>query len=102
VRDSISTSASDGPRPIAFALEQNYPNPFNPSTIIRYSIPSVSRVNMTVYNIVGMAVATLVDRLQPAGNYQARFDAGNMPSGMYIVRIQAGAYTATRKMLLVR
>ncbi len=75
--------------PAGFELAQNYPNPFNPSTVIRYSIPQVSRVSLTIYNITGQQIATLVDGVQAANNYQIQWTADAIPSGVYFYRLDA-------------
>jgi hypothetical protein len=85
-----------------YALSQNYPNPFNPSTLITYNIPDNEFVRLTVYSITGQVVATLVEEEQRAGRYTVAFDASHISSGVYIYRIQAGYFTETRKMLLIR
>jgi hypothetical protein len=89
--------------PIAFRLEQNYPNPFNPETTISYTIPERLHVKLFVYDILGREIVTLVDEIQDANSYAIRFDATNLPSGIYFNRLQAGQnYVETKKMLLVR
>lgn len=93
----ISKNIPDG-----FYLSQNYPNPFNPSTIIKYQLPVNSMVNLTVYNLLGQEVATLVNQQQAPGNYEVKFDAGNFASGIYLYKITAGSYTATKKLLLLK
>ncbi len=88
--------------PREFALFQNYPNPFNPTTVISYQLPVNSFVNLKVYDILGRSVQTLVEREQPAGVYQATFDGSHLGSGIYIYRLQAGSFSATRKLLVVK
>ncbi|MEW6511570.1 MAG: FlgD immunoglobulin-like domain containing protein [Bacteroidota bacterium] len=93
--------------PTHYALSQNYPNPFNPSTVIRYALPEPGPVTLTVYDIAGREVAQLVNGTQPAGVYEVRFDAaavrrGGLASGVYFYRVQAGGFSETRKMLLLR
>ncbi len=94
---------------LKFSLQQNYPNPFNPSTTIKYSIPvetlratSEQIVTLKVYDILGREVATLVNKAQKAGNYEAKFDASELTTGIYFYTLQAGKYRATNKMLLVK
>ncbi len=93
--------------PEAFVLEQNYPNPFNPETTLRYRIQTRSpqRVVLTIYNLMGQQVATLVNRVQPAGSYSitwnGRSDAGHvLPSGIYFAKLQVGKATQVRRMVL--
>jgi hypothetical protein len=88
--------------PRDFALFQNYPNPFNPSTTIRYGLPARSDVNLTVFNTLGQEVSELVQGEQDAGYHEVRFDARDLPSGVYLYRIRAAVYSETKKLLLVR
>ena len=85
-----------------YTLEQNYPNPFNPSTTIKYSIPSLSLVQMKIYDVLGNEVASLVDEEKPAGTYEVEFDALNIPSGVYFYTLQAGEFNQTKKMVLMK
>jgi hypothetical protein len=88
--------------PTTFTLEQSYPNPFNPSTDIRYGVPREGHVVLEVYSIVGERVATLVDQTQPAGYHTVRFDAANLPSGIYLYRLKGGGESLVKKMILTR
>jgi len=87
--------------PSSFTLEQNYPNPFNPVTIINYRLPMSSEVQLSIYNLLGQKVATLVDRKQKAGTYQVEWDASAFASGIYYYRIQAGEFQDVKKMILL-
>ncbi len=98
----LSVHELGGEKPAAFALEQNYPNPFNPSTLIRYSLPSTEQVSLKVFDMLGREVAVLVNARQAAGRYEVSFNAMNLPSGLYFYRLQAGSYSETRKMMLIR
>ena len=89
-------------QPTNYVLEQNYPNPFNPSTTIRYTLPASGRVAVRVYNILGQAVATLVDGNQNAGSYEVSFNASALSSGVYFYRIQSGSFEAVKKMMLLK
>jgi hypothetical protein len=89
-------------KPTSFALRQNYPNPFNPSTNIEYDLPEATFVRLSVYNLIGQEVATLVNDQQQAGAYEVRFNALNLPSGTYFYRLQAGDYVDVKKMTFVR
>jgi hypothetical protein len=97
-----TTGVADGQVPAQFVLDQNYPNPFNPSTTIRYGVPQQAEVNLTVFNMLGQEVAVLVREEQTAGYHEVQFDASAIPSGMYLYRIQAGSFVASRKCLLVK
>lgn len=88
--------------PKEFALSQNYPNPFNPTTVINYQLPVNSFVTLKIYDILGREVMTLVNGRQSAGYYNATFKAMNLPSGIYFYRHQAGTYSNTRKLLLLK
>ncbi len=88
--------------PVGYKLGQNYPNPFNPSTRIKYTIPERANVRLIVYNLLGQQVATLVNEDQPVGNYVALFEANSLSTGVYFYRLEAGKFTETRKMLLVK
>ncbi|MDP4176205.1 MAG: T9SS type A sorting domain-containing protein [Bacteroidota bacterium] len=85
-----------------FTLKQNYPNPFNPTTIINYSIPKKSHVELKVINMLGREVKTLINKEQNAGEYNVNFDGSSLPSGIYIYTIQAGQYRASRKLVLLK
>jgi hypothetical protein len=85
-----------------FALDQNYPNPFNPSTQISYSLPQNAKVTLNVYNSLGQMVKVLVNEVQGAGSHEVTFNASDLPSGMYIYRLQAGSFVMTKKMTLLK
>ena len=85
-----------------FNLLQNYPNPFNPSTTISYSIPHNGFVKITVYDITGQEVITLVNKEQAKGKYKITFDASGLNSGVYLYRIQSGGFTKSMKMILLK
>lgn len=88
--------------PATFALMQNYPNPFNPSTLIKYALPADLQVELSVFNVLGEKVATLVNTFQKAGNYEIVFDASKLSSGVYLYRIDAGRYSSVKKMILTK
>lgn len=88
--------------PFVYSLEQNYPNPFNPSTNIKFQIPNRRFVSLKVYNVLGNEVVTLVNEEKPAGNYEVSFDADQFPSGVYFYTINAGNFSLTKKMLLLK
>ena len=88
--------------PTEFVLFQNYPNPFNPTTKIKYSIPKESNVTIKVFDILGEEVMTLVNEKQEAGSYDVDFDGSNLVSGIYIYQMQAGEFSNTKKMLIIK
>ena len=88
--------------PSNFTLQQNYPNPFNPSTTITYSVPKSTLVNISVYNIVGDKVATLVNMWKDAGNYSLEFHKEKLASGIYFYRMKAGNFVETKKLILLK
>ncbi len=93
--------------PNAYALSQNYPNPFNPSTVINYSLPAPSEVNLSIYNILGQKVVTLIDSHQPAGYHSISWNGRNesskpVSSGVYFYRVEAGNFTQSKKMILLK
>jgi len=85
-----------------FDLQQNYPNPFNPSTIIKYSIPTSSFVQLTIYDVLGNEVATLVNEEKPSGTYEINFSAEGLSSGIYFYQLSSGSFLSTKKMLLLK
>ncbi len=107
---STTTDVNDKSKalPAQFELAQNYPNPFNPSTTIKYSIPrsteyfSVQQTTLKVYDILGREVATLVNKEQKPGNYEIKFNADDLGSGIYFYRLQSGGFTQSRKMILLK
>jgi len=93
--------------PAAYDLKQNYPNPFNPTTIISYDLPIKSEVELSIYNILGQKVITLVNTNQPPGSYNVIWDGRNeigerVASGIYIYQIKMGNFIKTRKMILMK
>jgi uncharacterized protein YdaL len=88
--------------PDKFVLKQNYPNPFNPSTMINYQLPMINEVELSIYNILGQKVTTLVSEKQSPGYYQVEWDASNYASGIYYYMITAGEFRAIRKMILLQ
>ena len=101
---AVPALSGDAPRPLPheFDLSQNFPNPFNPSTVIRYAIPVKSHVLLTVHNLLGQLVATVVNGDEDAGFHEVRFEAPGLASGVYLYRIEAGKFVQTRKLTLIR
>jgi Secretion system C-terminal sorting domain len=88
--------------PKEFVLLQNYPNPFNPGTVISYLLPENGFVTLKVYDMIGREVKTLVNDRQTAGTHSVKFNAGNLSSGVYFYRLQAGNYVNTKKLMLIK
>jgi hypothetical protein len=88
--------------PKTFELNQNYPNPFNPTTIISYNLPEAANVKLTIFNILGQEIKTLVNEYKEAGTHKVEFNASELDSGLYIYRLQAGSRVQTRKMTLIK
>lgn len=102
-RVDIATSVESVGRAdaLTFELAQNYPNPFNPTTAIAYRVAQASRVSLKIYNVLGQEIATPIGDFHEAGNYRFRFDAAELPSGLYFYRLIAdGQLVQTRKMLV--
>ena len=114
----VSDLLSSPPLPQTLSLSQNYPNPFNATTVIWYTLPQVTGerfkvkgvpntshlipITLKVYDLLGQKIATLVDKKQQAGYHSVRWDATLYPSGIYFYRIQAGDFSQTRKMILLK
>ncbi len=98
---SLGVVAGNG-LPAVFSLSQNYPNPFNPATTINYTLPIQSQHTLTVYNLLGAEVATLVNEAKPAGAYSIIWNAQRFASGLYFVRLEAGDYHNVKKMILLK
>lgn len=88
--------------PLGFDLSQNYPNPFNPSTSIAFNIAEPTMVKLAVYNLLGEKVQNLVNEFMQPGFYNVNFNAANLPSGMYIYKLETATYTQARKMMLMK
>ena len=88
--------------PQTFLLNQNYPNPFNPSTTISFSLPRQEFATLKIFDLMGREITTLISKNLAAGNYSLKWDAVNQPSGVYFYRLQAGQYSETRKLLLLK
>jgi predicted phosphodiesterase len=88
--------------PVLYSLGQNYPNPFNPETRIDYTLPEQQNVSLKVYNMLGELVQELVNEVKPAGNYTVTFDGSDLPSGVYVYRIQAEGFSENKKMTLLK
>ena len=99
---AVSIEGPGGGLPTVFALHGNYPNPFNPSTIIPFDLPEPAHVRLQVYDVLGRQVETILDKEMEAGRHALTFEASRLASGMYLIRIDAGTFSSTRQMTLVR
>jgi hypothetical protein len=100
---SFSDESQETGEAYEFALDDAYPNPFNPSTTIEFTLPEPTAVSLKVYNMLGEEVAVLIDgAVKSEGRQQVQFNASNLPSGVYFYRIQAGKFTAMKKIVLIK
>jgi len=97
---SVATSSDRGPR--AFRLNQNYPNPINSSTIISYELAMNASLTLRVFDVLGREVRRLLNEDQSSGTHLVRFDATDMPGGVYFYRLQAGAFTETKRLVVLK
>jgi hypothetical protein len=97
---SVSQNSSSIPN--SYGISQNYPNPFNPTTVVNYQLPINSFVTLKVYDMLGREVAILLNERKSAGYYSVTFNAVHLPSGVYFYRLQAGPYTQTKKIVLLK
>jgi len=88
--------------PMVYNLSQNYPNPFNPTTTIQFNLPIESNVTLKVFNVLGQELMTIVSEKMKAGNHLVKFDASKLSSGIYLYQINAGKFTETKKMVLLK
>jgi len=93
---------SDNMLPTEFSLEQNFPNPFNPATTIRYALPSSAHVKLTLHDILGREIATLVNEEQTAGWKEVEWNASSVSSGIYFYKLSVGSFVETKKMMMVK
>jgi Secretion system C-terminal sorting domain len=88
--------------PTSYSLMQNYPNPFNPTTTINFSVPKTSYVTIKIYDVLGREVAMIVNENKLTGNYSVQFNASKLVSGVYFYKMQAGDFSQTKKLILVK
>ena len=98
----VTSVGNDVVNPASFELAQNFPNPFNPTTSIRYTVGKADNVSLTVYNMLGQEIASVVNQFQTAGSYTVNFDASKLASGMYLYKIQSGSFSDVKKMMLLK
>jgi len=99
---AVGVQDNSGYNPSTFMFSENYPNPFNPVTTFEFSIPHSSEVRLTIYDILGKEVTTLISQSLNAGRYRTQWNASSLSSGIYFCRIQAGSFIESKKLVLVR
>ena len=100
--EAVTISIPENDIPQEFALDANYPNPFNPRTAISFKLSAISNVELSIYDMSGKKIATLVNDNMPAGYYERNWDASDFSSGIYFYRLQAGDFVNTKKMVLMK
>lgn len=100
--EALTVTVGEADLPSDYALEGNFPNPFSGTTSIRYTLPQPAHVSVSVYNLYGEQVSVLEDRERPAGTHDVSFNAGHLASGVYVVRIRAGTFQMSRKIIITR
>lgn len=100
--DPINAIGEISTVPAIFYLEQNYPNPFNPSTFIKFSLPALLNVKISIYNPLGQKVKIILNKRMESGLHEIQFNAGDLPSGVYFYKIVAGDFVNTKKMILIK
>ena len=101
-KDPLGGNVRQGLTLRRFKLEQNYPNPFNPTTIINYELPITNDVELSIYNVIGQKITTLLREIKQAGTHQVEWDATGYASGVYYYKIEAGEFVDVRRMVLLR
>ncbi len=102
VDPSTSIRSDAGEAPVHFGLAQNYPNPFNPTTQITFTLAKADYTTLTVHNILGQVIATLVNKQMTSGSHEVSFDAADISSGIYFYVLRSGSYMMQRKMVLIK
>jgi hypothetical protein len=100
--EATSVGEQASPRAPHYVLSQNYPNPFNSSTTIRYELPRPSEVRLSVYDMLGREVSTIVNERRNAGVYEVKFEAAGLASGVYSYRLTAGGTVTTKRFFLLK
>jgi hypothetical protein len=99
---SLDPTDDVAPLPTRLMLEQNYPNPFNPTTEIRFSLPASQQVSLRIYDLLGRDLGSLIDGQTSAGSHAVTFDGAELAAGVYFYRLEAGDFSAVRKMILLK
>ncbi|MFH1011003.1 MAG: T9SS type A sorting domain-containing protein, partial [bacterium] len=101
-RELLNVEEPSYPAPQQFSLHQNYPNPFNAATTIVYDVKKTGPVSLKIFDLLGREVATLVQGTVPVGFYRVSWEAANLPSGIYLCRMEAPGFVQTQKLVLVK
>jgi hypothetical protein len=96
------TGVSAGPLPIETSLDQNFPNPFNPTTTIRFSLSQSGVITLSIYNILGQHVETLLNQPFSRGSHSVHWSPEGLPSGVYYYRLQTGEFTKAKHLIFLR
>ncbi|MDH4071430.1 MAG: T9SS type A sorting domain-containing protein, partial [Ignavibacteria bacterium] len=100
---TVSVDNNPSPeQPDGYSLSQNYPNPFNPSTLIEFSLPRSQHVTLVVFDIMGRSVRGMIDGPLPAGNHSVAFETAGLSAGTYLYRIEAGDFSQSRRMTILK
>ncbi|MGE5351434.1 MAG: T9SS type A sorting domain-containing protein [Acidobacteriota bacterium] len=102
INEDYKNNSETDSRVYSYCLEQNYPNPFNPTTIINYSVANYCHVKLTIFDLLGKEVSTIVNELKEPGKYQTTFNAADLNSGLYFYTIRAGEFVSTKKLMLIK
>jgi hypothetical protein len=102
VSEIISVRNISSEIPESYSLMQNYPNPFNPTTVIKWSLKEAAFVTLKIYDVMGREVGTYVNEKLNIGIYETTFDGSDLSSGVYYYKLQAGNFTDTKKMMLIK
>ena len=92
----------EGEIPTKYSIDQNYPNPFNPTTKIKFSLPKTTLTTIIICDLLGREIMTLVNKVLQAGFHEINIDSNNLPSGIYLYRIQSGEFIQSKKMILMK
>jgi hypothetical protein len=99
---AITDVEGEAGTPTEFSISQNYPNPFNPTTTITFALPQRGRTTITLYDLLGRIVKTLINRELEAGYHEIHFDASSLPSAVYFYTIQSGGFVQTKRMIVMK
>ena len=100
--DGCNLSLEEGIIPNSYSIQSIHPNPFNPITRITYGLPENTNIQILVYDLSGRQVKTLISEFQTPGYHSVNWDADNLPSGVYLIRMESGDFTQTQKVVLIK